>query len=78
MSGRRELKVIAKPKSLRFTEDHGYVMIAKITDGPQHLVDRMVSISLSQKQLEAIDNFEPQEDPETKRVFGRIDLESLS
>lgn len=58
MSGRREQKVIALPLWIKFSERDGYRLVCKISEGPNALLDRRISIALTAEQLNKINEWE--------------------
>ena len=68
MSGRREKQIKATPLAIKFSGDKGYTLECKITDGPQSLLDRIVSIQLTADQLDLITAWEPDDH------FSRLQL----
>lgn len=47
-------EIVAIPRSVSFTEKDGYVLKVKITDSPQHLIDRIIRVKITSEQLLAI------------------------
>jgi len=58
---RHQTKIIAIPSSLRFSEERGYELIVKVSDGPQQFVGRHVSVKLDGAMLDKIAEWEPKE-----------------
>ena len=58
MAGRRTHNTIAKPETIRFNDDRGYELIIKITEGPNHLLDRRVRVKFNCQQLNAISEWD--------------------
>lgn len=73
MAGRNSIPVYAAPIALKFTEKEGYLLIVKVTEGPSNLLDRKVSVRLTNQQLDAIGDWNPGEG----ECGFRLDLESV-
>lgn len=52
----------AQPLRLKFSDDYGYTMTAKITNGPMALLDRIIRIPLTPDQLDKIGEWNPTEE----------------
>jgi hypothetical protein len=61
--------VVAKPRSIRFSEEKGYRLSIKITDGPQNMVDRLVNVELTAEQINKIIEWD-------ETTVPRLDLET--
>jgi hypothetical protein len=71
MSGRRTMVIKAPVHALKLTEENGYQFMAKIKEGPENLVDRLVVVPITADQLNAIADWQPEGN------FGRLDLENI-
>lgn len=53
--------VKAVPRRIRYSEKDGYLLVVKITEGPQHLIDRIIQVQITADQLNAIADWDANE-----------------
>lgn len=58
MPGKHVMKVVAKPRTFRFTDRDGWFVVAKITEGPIHMLDRIVRVDFTNRQLAKMSDFD--------------------
>jgi hypothetical protein len=61
MNGRQQIEATAL--SISFSEQHGYRLTVRVTSGPQSMLDRRIIVQLTSGQLDAINDWDPNQTP---------------